>query len=198
MAYAKVNYFLLVFIVLLMSCHNKNDKILGVVSSATPEASIVGEQIFLKGGNAVDVAVAVSFALGVTEPAMSGLGGGTQVLLSLNNGIPIAINGTTLSPKNTPTHIKDTLSFHRRSTIPSTVKVLDYIWKTYGSGKLSWNDLLIPAIELAENGFEVGDYRAKVYNEYKDKLVSSKFNTSYFLIDGINIPEKGDVLKQPQ
>jgi len=188
-------------IVIATSCNpKKKDKenFIGVVTSATPEASIAGEQIFLKGGNAIDVAVAVSFALGVTEPAMSGLGGGTQVLLSIKNQPPVSINGTTLSPSNTPTQIKDTLSYHRRSTIPSTVKVLDYIWKTYGSGKVSWEELLKPAIELAEKGFPVGKFRAKVYRQYENRLLQSDFNTSFFLLNGKNIPQDGDIIKQPQ
>lgn len=181
-----------------LSCKQNSEKnIIGVVSSATPEASKVGEQIFLKGGNAIDVAVAVSFALGVTEPAMSGLGGGTQVLLSLNNGKPFAINGSTLSPANTPTNIGDTLTYHRRSTIPSSVKVLDYLWRTYGSGKVSWAELLDPAIKLAENGFTVGEFRAKVYKQYENELLESNFNTSFFLMEGKRIPVEGEILKQP-
>jgi gamma-glutamyltranspeptidase/glutathione hydrolase len=193
----KIALIALLFLSALSCKQNSENNIIGLVSSATPEASKVGEQIFLKGGNAIDVAVAVSFALGVTEPAMSGLGGGTQVLLSIKNGKPFAINGTTLSPANTPTNIADTLTYHRRSTIPSTVKVLDYLWRTYGSGKVSWSELLDPAISLAENGFTVGKFRAKVYNQYEAKLLKSKFNTSFFLIDGNRIPVENEILKQP-
>lgn len=193
----KISVIILFFCIL--SCSQNGEKsINGVVSSATPEASKVGEQIFLKGGNAVDVAVAVSFALAVTEPAMSGLGGGTQVLLSIKNGKPFAINGTTLSPASTPTNTLDTLTYHRRSTIPSTVKVLDYLWRNYGSGKVSWSELIDPSIDLAENGFAVGKYRAKVYKQYEDKLIKSNYSTVFFLMNGNRIPKENDILKQPK
>ena len=85
MAKIPLRYFTgIISIIFIFSCNNKA-KHFGIVTSATPEATEVGKQIFLKGGNAIDVAVAVSCAIGVTEPAMSGLGGGTQVLLSLKN-----------------------------------------------------------------------------------------------------------------
>ena len=183
---------------LLLSCDQvKDDQFLGVVSSATPEASRVGEMIFKKGGNAVDVAIAVSFALGVTEPAMSGLGGGTQVLLSIKNEPPVAINGTTFSPDELPEITRDTLTYHRRTTIPSTVKVLDYLYNNYGSGNLTWEELISPSIALAKNGFTIGSFRAKVYKKYEEKLVNSTHNTSFFLLKGSEIPAEGQVLKQP-
>ncbi|MDH5380373.1 MAG: gamma-glutamyltransferase [Cyclobacteriaceae bacterium] len=193
-----VGFFLLFALFFAISCGESKSDFLGVVSTASPEASKVGESILQKGGNAVDAAVAISFALGVTEPAMSGLGGGTQVLLSLKNQAPIAINGTTLSPAGTPTTILDTLSYHRRSTIPSTVKVLGYIWKKYGSGNMSWSDLLQPAIILAEDGFKVGKFRVKIFEQYSDKLNASPHNTYFFMDENRSIPGVGKTLKQPQ
>lgn len=190
-----IGYFLL--IMSFLSCNDQKETFLGVVTSATPEASQAGEKIMKMGGNAIDAAVAISFALGVTEPAMSGLGGGTQVLLSLKNKAPIAINGTTFSPENTLLNSEDTLTYHRRSTIPSTVKVLDYLHKKYGSGNVSWRELINPAIELAKNGFKVSEFRAKVYEKYEDKLKQSPHNTSLFLINGKTAPKEGEILKQP-
>ena len=178
------------------SCTDTNEEFLGVVTSASPEASEAGEEILKKGGNAIDAAIAVSFALAVTEPAMSGLGGGTQVLLSIKDQTPIAINGTTFSPQGTIPSSGDTLTYHRRSTIPSTVKVLDYLYQNYGSGKVSWEELVQPAIAFAENGFEIGPFRGKVYQKYEAKLQESPYNTSLFLIEG-KAPKIGQRLKQP-
>lgn len=171
----------------------------GVVSSASPEATIAGFEILQKGGNAIDAAVAISFALGVTEPAMSGLGGGTQILLALPGQKPIAINGATLSPAATPVDAtKKDLTYHRRSTIPSTVKVLHYVWEKYGSGQIAWADLLRPAIRYAEKGFAVGAFRHKVYKKYERTLKGSPHHTNFFLLPDSLIPAQGDTLKQPK
>lgn len=170
----------------------------GVVSAASPEATDAGIQILKKGGNAVDAAVAISFALAVTEPAMSGLGGGTQILIAIPGKTPFLINGTTLAPALTNPGISaDSLNYHKRSTIPSTVKVLHYAWKKYGSGKFTWSQLLAPAIELATNGFTVGRFRADVYKMYEKSMKASPYNTGLWLKDGKDIPATGEILKQP-
>jgi gamma-glutamyltranspeptidase/glutathione hydrolase len=198
MKYGKLFLFLTL---LLVSCTHKSvEKALdfGVISSASPEASMAGIEILRKGGNAIDAAVAISFVLGVTEPAMSGLGGGTQILFALPGEKPITINGATLSPTATPTDAtKADLTYHRRSTIPSTVKVLAYAWKKYGSGKIAWAELLAPAIQYAEEGFEVGTFRHKVYKKYEKILKESPHQTHFFLMPDGNIPAPGDILKQP-
>lgn len=170
----------------------------GVVSAASPEAAEAGRLMLDKGGNAADAAVATAFALGVTEPAMSGLGGGTQILLSIPGKEPVAINGTTFSPAATPTDAsKEDLKYHRRSTIPSTVKVLEYVWRNYGSGKISWAEVLEPAIGFAEKGFEVGVFRHLVYKKYEKVLLDSPHHTSFFLTPEGRIPAPGEILRQP-
>ncbi len=169
----------------------------GIVSVASPEAAQAGMDILAAGGNAIDAAVAISFALGVTEPAMSGLGGGSQVLFAAAGRSPIVINGTTLSPAATPVDAtKADLKYHTRSTIPSTVKVMEYIWKKYGSGQLSWAELLAPAIRYAEEGFELGIFRHMVYKKYESALKDSPYYSSVVLMPDGNIPGPGDTLRQ--
>ncbi len=171
----------------------------GVVATASPEATEAGIEILNRGGNAADAAVAVAFALGVTEPAMSGLGGGVQILLAVpGSEDPVAINGTTFAPAVIPARISAAdMQFHRRSTVPSAVRTLDYLWRTYGSGRLSWSDLLAPAIRYAEKGFIVGPFRHKVYRRYGRSLAESPFSGGLVLLPEGNIPAPGDTLRQP-
>lgn len=170
-----------------------------VVTSASPEATRAGIHILEKGGNAIDAAIAVQFALAVTEPAMSGLGGGTQVIFSMPGEKPTAINGASISPAGTPADAtRGDLVYYRRSTIPSTVKVMGYIFEKYGSGKVSWDEILQPAISYAEKGFIMGNFRAKVYKRYEEALLESPYRTDYFLMPDGKIPVEGDSLKQPQ
>lgn len=143
----------------------------GAVASASPEATEAGRKILEAGGNAVDAAIAVSFALGVTEPAMSGLGGQTQILLFSPGIGGRVINGTSFSPRATPPNAtKADLSGRRRTTVPTSLKVLDYAYRHYGSGTLAWSELIEPAIGYAENGFELGPFRRKVLSRHVDEL----------------------------
>ena len=191
---------LLMTVMSVSACQTGNQETPGkaALSTATPEATEAGMAILSKGGNAVDAAVAVSFVLGVTEPAMSGLGGGTQILLAMPGQSPVAINGATLSPALTPIEAeRKDLDYHRRSTIPSTVKVLQYVFKKYGSGNLGWEELLAPAIRFAEEGFPMGLFRHKVYQRYQKALSRSPHHTHLWLLPDGQIPAPGDVLQQP-
>nr|WP_299173661.1 gamma-glutamyltransferase [uncultured Allomuricauda sp.] len=185
------NHFLLFFLVAVISCGKPEQSLqFGAVTSASPEATQVGMQILKKGGNAVDAAIAVSFALGVSEPAMSGLGGGTQVQIYLpEQSKPFAINGSTISPALTPIVFeKDSLQGHLRTTIPSTVKLMGYLYNNYGSKKISWSELISPAIDMAKKGFEMGEFRKKVYHRYEQKLAKGIPSTAEYYPLNFNLP----------
>jgi gamma-glutamyltranspeptidase/glutathione hydrolase len=173
------------------------DKGLNAIAAATPEATEAGSLIFKKGGNAVDAAVAVAFTLGVTEPAMSGIGGRTMVIISEPNQEPIAIGGISLTPSKVDENIeKADLDYYKQVAIPSQVKILNYIWKNYGSGNLEWKELLQPAIQYAEDGFINGIHRHHVFKIYQDRLEDSLFHNGELLVGG-DIPAIGDIIKQP-
>lgn len=170
----------------------------GVVAAATPEAVAAGVAVLEAGGNAVDAAVAVSFVLGVTEPAMSGLGGQTQMLIARPGRDPIVINGTSFAPRNTPVDAQATdLIGHRATTIPTTVRALDFAYRHHGSGRVSWSDLLAPAIRQAADGFVVGSFRHRVWLRHADDLRRNAVTRGLFLTEGGLVPGEGQVFRQP-
>ncbi|UCF40345.1 MAG: gamma-glutamyltransferase family protein [Gemmatimonadota bacterium] len=171
----------------------------GVVAAASPEAAEAGALILQAGGNAVDAAVAVSFALGVTEPAMSGLGGQTQLLLHAPGGRPVVINGTSYAPGATPVDADSAaIETYRATTVPTTVRVLEYAWRHYGSGRIPWAQLLEPAIRYAEDGFVVGPFRHRVWVNAEEALRATPAARSLFLTEAGTAPAEGSVFRQPE
>lgn len=170
----------------------------GVVAAATPEAAEAGREILERGGNAVDAAVAVAFALGVTEPAMTGLGGGMQMLIHAPDQPPFVINGTSRSPHYVPadTTMADLVG-HRATSVPSFVRTLEYAWKQHGSGKIAWADLLAPAIRSAEEGFRFGPFRHRVLTRQATALAKSPSAKLFALKADGSVPAEGELWRQP-
>jgi len=188
----------LLFIFLIaVSCSENDDKHRGVISAASPQAVSAGMQILEQGGSAVDAAIAVTIALAVTEPAQSGLGGQVQFLIYKPGDDPIIINGTSYSPSTLPKNIsKEDLVKHKATTVPSTVKVLNYLWQNYSAG-LSWGDLLTPAIHFAEDGFPLTEFRYKVLKYKSDELRSDPATKELFLNEDSSVIGKETYWKQP-
>ena len=129
-----------------------------VVVSGHPLASQAGLAALERGGNIVDAAVAVSFALGVVEPEASGIGGDGMALLYLKGMTePVAIDYKDQFPiratSDNPLVRQSTGDGPSAANIPGVVAGLDYLYRTYGSRKVTWADLVAPAIEHADQGF---------------------------------------------
>lgn len=171
----------------------------GVVAAATPEATTAGVDILRAGGNAIDAAVAVSFTLGVTEPAGSGLGGALQMIVYPPSGEPFVINGTSYSPSKLPAEIEDEhlKSGHTATTVPSLVKALGFVFEKYGSKSLSWAEVLAPAIQYAEIGYPVVGFRHRSLEAFARPLRLDAAAAQYFLQpDGLP-HRRGTVIRQP-
>jgi gamma-glutamyltranspeptidase/glutathione hydrolase len=150
------------------------------------------------GGNAIDAAVAISFALAVTEPAMSGLGGQTQILLYPPAGDPLVINGTSYAPLATPKNAgADDIVGHRATTVPTTVRTLAYAWRQYGSGRMAWADLLEPAHRYAERGFIPGPFRREIWARFTADLAASPSAAAIFLDASRAPPPSNRAWRQP-
>ncbi len=172
---------------------------LGVVSSATPEATAAGVTVLENGGNAIDAAVAVSLALGVSEPAGSGIAGQTVMLIKRPGEAAFLVHGTTWSPRSLPETVTDEQLSHGRtaSTVPSTLRVLDLAHRRFGSGRLDWAALVKPAIDIAEQGVIVGGFRHRAFRTYGAALREQDAARAIFTRpDGADF-QVGDRLRQP-
>jgi gamma-glutamyltranspeptidase/glutathione hydrolase len=168
----------------------------GVVSAASPEAAEAGAEILREGGNAVDAAVAVSLALGVSEPAGSGIGGQSTFIVHRPGAEPFVINGTSFSPAGTPTDagLADLVG-HRATTIPSNLRVLSFAWRQYGSGSLSWQRLVEPAIRCAEEGFIMGSFRRRALLRWVHAIRHNGPATKLLLAPDGSVPQEGSVVR---
>ncbi len=119
------------------------------VSASHPLAVEVGMTVLEAGGNAVDAAVAVSYALGVVEPFGSGPGGGGSLLLQAPGAEPQAYDYREVAPASGEVPASNI-------GVPGFVAGLDHVHDEHGSLEIA--DLIEPAARLAEDGFEVGEY----------------------------------------
>ena len=180
-------------------CQGAERQFAGAVASASPEATAAGVEILERGGNAIDAAVAVSLALGVSEPAGSGIAGQTVMLVKPPGAEAFVINGTTWSPRKLPSDVTaDQLRYgHTAAAVPSTIRVLDLAWRRHGSGELAWAALLEPAIRVAEEGFVIGPFRQRAFGRYHEVLVRQPAAAGIFVRpDGIP-RQVGELLRQP-
>lgn len=171
----------------------------GIVSSASPEATAAGVAVLEAGGNAVDAAVAVSLALGVTEPAGSGIAGQTTMIVKRPGDKALVVQGTTWSPRQIPDEVSSAqLSYGRTaSTVPSTLRVLDKAQREFGSGKVSWAAAVQPAIDYAEDGFVVGPFRYRSFHNYADALKGDVTAAAIFVREDGSAYQAGDRFHQP-
>ena len=132
-----------------------------VVVSAHPLASEAGRAVLARGGNVVDAAIAVSFVLGVVEPDASGIGGDGQAVLFLNGmPEPSVIDFKDQTPGAATLDNPRIFRGARlvgdgplAANIPGVVAGMDYLHSKYGSGRISWSELIAPAVAYAEQGF---------------------------------------------
>ena len=149
----------------------------GMVVSTSIQASEAGIEILKKGGNAIDAAVAVGFALAVTSSSNGNIGGGGFLVASFANGLSITLDHREKAPSNAqPNMFLDDsgsvipgMSLYSRASsgVPGTVDGLIRVLEDHGSGKISLREVLNPAIELAERGFFLSYFEANRLNVYK-------------------------------
>jgi gamma-glutamyltranspeptidase/glutathione hydrolase len=179
----------------------------GIVASTNEIASQVGVDIMKRGGNAVDAAIAVGFALVVTHPAAGNLGGGGFMMIRLKNEKTTAIDYREMAPAAATRNIYldksgnliqgegGSLVGYRAAGVPGTVRGLELALKKYGSGKLTWAQLIEPAHRLA-TGFTVTYELARSLRGNSSYLSQYEETKRIYLNDG-KFYNEGDTFRQP-
>ena len=179
----------------------------GMVASQEARATRIGVEILRQGGNAVDAAVAVGFALAVTLPRAGNLGGGGFMLvhraaqkdtiaLDYRETAPAAATATMfLNEKGEPVPQKSRDS-GLAVGVPGTVRGLAEAHRSYGSGKFTLAALIAPAIALAKDGIPVENDLADSLAA-AGRLANHAATRAIFFRDGKPL-QAGDRLVQPE
>ena len=176
----------------------------GMVVAQEPLAADVGLEVLKNGGNAVDAAVAVGFALAVTHPLAGNIGGGGFMLIRMANGktafldfreaAPLkATRDMYLDEKGNPT--KDSIFGWRSSGVPGSVAGFALAHKKFGTQK--WQQLLAPAVKLAADGFALSPTLVKSLSSDNAAIKTDPESKRIFLRDG-DPYKAGETLKQPE
>ncbi|WP_068298021.1 gamma-glutamyltransferase [Pararhodobacter sp. CCB-MM2] len=175
----------------------------GVVASQHRRAAEVGAAVLAAGGDAIDAAVAVSFAVGVVEPWMSGpMGGGMMTLWRADEGRAETIEFGMRAPSGLRledyplepgkkagdlfpwTRVKDDRNIYGATAVavPGTVAGMELAHSLYG--RRDWAELLAPAVALAEEGMLIDWYASLMIASSTRQLAEDKDAASLFLTDG--------------
>jgi gamma-glutamyltranspeptidase/glutathione hydrolase len=175
----------------------------GMVVAMESIAADVGVEVLKHGGNAIDAAVAVGFAMSATHPYAGNLGGGGYMLIRLADGGTTFIDFREKAPEKASHDMyldaegnltRDSIEGWRSSGVPGTARGFELAQSRYG--RLKWAEDLAPAIELASKGFPVSYGLAEMLKG-SGALAKNDESKRIFLKDGA-FYDPGDVLIQPE
>ncbi|KAF1986202.1 gamma-glutamyltranspeptidase [Aulographum hederae CBS 113979] len=189
----------------------------GIVSCTQPLAAQAGARILREGGNAADAAVATAAALNMTEPGSTGIGGDMFCLffdakikkVHALNGSGRAGSQTSLEQIRNDLKIPDgqtgsiPMSSVHSVTIPGAAAGWVDTVEKFGSGKLSMEQILMPAIELGEEGFPVSEVMSTYWSSSEKTIKTASPNGAEMLKkdtnapDGCRAPRPGEIMKNP-
>jgi gamma-glutamyltranspeptidase/glutathione hydrolase len=178
----------------------------GMVASQDARATRIGVEILKKGGNAIDAAVAVGFAMAVSYPRAGNIGGGGFMVIHRARGEPIAIDYRETAPRainrdsflDADGNADPTKSLESALAVgvPGTVAGLALAHEKFGSGKLSLAELIAPAIALARDGIPVEDDTAASLPSVRGKLARWPASVKIFFKPDGTLLGPGDRLVQ--
>jgi len=172
----------------------------GMVASQERLASEVGADILAKGGNAIDAAVGVAFALAVTLPRAGNIGGGGFMVIHLADGNAIAVDYREMAPAlahrdmylGEDGEVDNNLArfSHLSAGVPGSVAGLTHALEKYGS--LSLKEVIAPAIKLAEDGIEMTYDLSESLKRAQTRLSSTEAGKDIFYKGGEGVYEAGE------
>jgi gamma-glutamyltranspeptidase/glutathione hydrolase len=163
----------------------------GMVVSSHPLASEVGVEILRHGGNAVDAAVAIGFALAVVHPVAGNIGGGGFMIIRMHDGTVRALDYRETAPgrasrdmyvdsAGNPT--SSSLTGHLSVGVPGSVAGMFAAHRKFG--RLPWRELLAPAIRLARDGYALDPARSRQIALGAERLGRFPASRAQFLVNG--------------
>ena len=201
------------FLFLLNSCSDSDNKAIkrgliaekAMVVSAHPIASSIGIQVLKDGGNAVDASVAVGFALAVCYPSAGNLGGGGFMVLRFRDGKTNSLDFREKAPENAHRDMyldslgeaisEKSIATRQAAGVPGSVAGLIVAHQKYG--KLNLKRLIQPAIDLAQNGFQITENQANNYNRLREIFLKRNPTPPAFVKQNGEW-KKDDTLKQQE
>lgn len=204
-----MRYLVLFFITISLSFGAANPPIVdktgtGLILSSHELANEIGKKVLDEGGNAIDAAVAVGYALAVVHPAAGNIGGGGFAVIHLADGTNTTLDFREIAPLKASRNmyldskgevIQDASTIgYLAAGVPGTVKGMSAMLDKYGTKKLS--ELMAPAIKLADKGFLINDRQEQTMAEAREMF--QKFTTSqkYFLKKDGSSYKSGDLFVQ--
>jgi gamma-glutamyltranspeptidase/glutathione hydrolase len=180
-----------------------------MVASQHELASKIGTEIMKMGGNAVDAAIAVGLALAVVYPEAGNIGGGGFMLIRFKDGRVKAIDYREMAPRAATRDMfvnekgeliegegSSTIGY-RASGVPGTLAGFELAFKKYGSGKVTWRQLVEPARLLARDGYILSHRLAQLLYTYRETLSRYPDSNRIFLRNG-NYYKEGEIFRQPE
>lgn len=181
------------------------------IATAAPEASQAGLDVMSRGGNAFDALVSSSFVVSVVRPQSTGIGGGGFVVYhDAARQQEGAIDGREVAPESAHPDMfvdprtgkllegrhSDYFRGPRSAGVPGLVAMLYEVYQTLGSKKVSWSELVQPAIGYARDGFKVTPGLSRQIKKYREVLERYPASAAVFLPEG-EVPQPGSILRQP-
>ncbi len=176
----------------------------GMVVSDNAISSKVGRDVLAAGGNAADAAVATAFALAVAYPTAGNLGGGGFAVTRMGTEVR-ALDFRETAPAGASRDMYLDASGKmspaaregiRSAGTPGSVAGLWELYHALGSKKLTWGDLIAPAIALAEQGFVVDEGFAETFKFAGDRMKKHPVSAALFFPNG-ELPMKGTIFRNP-